>query len=72
MEKVSNGRSPTGRATLASHQALAGLGHAEGIPNAENETPLARINATLPTVQAEKPVHIYQADLKTGRIDKWS
>ncbi len=32
--QTEDGRSPTGRATLASHQAPAGLGHAEGIPNA--------------------------------------
>ena len=35
--QTEGGRSPqAGRATLASHQAPAGLGHAEGIPNAEN------------------------------------
>ena len=33
-QPTEGGRSPTGRATLASHQAPAGLGHAEGIPNA--------------------------------------
>jgi len=32
--QTEDGRSPTGRATLASHQAPAGLGHSEGIPNA--------------------------------------
>ena len=33
--ELEDGRSPqAGRATLASHQAPAGLGHAEGIPNA--------------------------------------
>lgn len=31
---LEDGRSPTGRATLASHQAPVGLGHSEGIPNA--------------------------------------
>ena len=34
-QPTEDGRSPqAGRATLASHQAPAGLGHAEGIPNA--------------------------------------
>ena len=34
-QPTDGGRSPqAGRATLASHQAPAGLGHAEGIPNA--------------------------------------
>lgn len=32
--QTEGGRSPTGRATLASHQARSGLGHSEGIPNA--------------------------------------
>lgn len=34
-QPTDGGRSPTGRATLASHQAPTGLGHAEGIPNAD-------------------------------------
>lgn len=35
-QPTEDGRSPqAGRATLASHQAPAGLGHAEGIPDAE-------------------------------------
>lgn len=34
-QPTDGGRSPqAGRATLASHQARSGLGHAEGIPNA--------------------------------------
>ena len=34
-QPTGDGRSPqAGRATLASHQAPAGLGHTEGIPNA--------------------------------------
>lgn len=36
-QPTEDGRSPqAGRATLASHQAPAGLGHAEGIPNADD------------------------------------
>jgi hypothetical protein len=44
-QPTDGGRSPqAGRATLASHQAPAGLGHAEGIPNAvKAQLPKARL-----------------------------
>ena len=66
---LEDGRSPTGRATLASHQAPVGLGHSEGIPNALSlDEALDAITGCAATVTVLSYQEASEGDLKLRGI----